>query len=84
MVDANRKIRALSAAQLKSERDVGEWLRGIIAEAIREKSREILIKPLPEGAAVSFKKDTFFMSVTFPYLRSCTMTLRFCCSVCQK
>ncbi|HET6267979.1 MAG TPA: ATPase, T2SS/T4P/T4SS family [Acidobacteriota bacterium] len=62
VVDANRKIRALSAAQLKSERDVGEWLRGIIAEAIREKSREILIKPLPEGAAVSFKKDTFFMS----------------------
>lgn len=62
VVDAQKKIKALTAAQLENERDIGEWLRGIIAEAIKEKSREILIKPEADGASVSFKKDTFFLS----------------------
>ncbi|HJZ13041.1 MAG TPA: ATPase, T2SS/T4P/T4SS family, partial [Acidobacteriota bacterium] len=62
IVDAKKQIKALAVAQLKSERDVGEWLRSIIAEAIKEKSREILIQPDAEKASVLFKKDTFFLS----------------------
>lgn len=62
VVDQQKKIKPLTVNQLKNERDVGEWLRSIIAEAIKEKSREILIKPETEGASVSFRKDTFFLS----------------------
>jgi type IV pilus assembly protein PilB len=59
VVDANKKIRPLALAALKNERDVGEWLRSIVAEAIREKSREILIKPETDGASIAYRKDTF-------------------------
>ncbi|HSE43154.1 MAG TPA: ATPase, T2SS/T4P/T4SS family, partial [Acidobacteriota bacterium] len=59
VVDATKKIRPLASAQLKNEKDVGEWLRSIVAEAIREKSREILIKPEADNATISFRKDTF-------------------------
>ncbi|PWT93361.1 MAG: hypothetical protein C5B54_01955 [Acidobacteria bacterium] len=62
IVDNSKKIKPLAAAQLKNERDVGEWLRSIIAEAIKEKSREVLLKPDPDGASVSLKKDTFYLS----------------------
>lgn len=62
VVDANKKIKPLGISQLKNERDVGEWLRSIVAEAIKEKSREILMKPEADGASVSLKKDTFFLS----------------------
>jgi type IV pilus assembly protein PilB len=59
VMDLTKKIKPLAPAQLKNERDVGEWLRGIVAEAIREKSREILIKPETDGASVSYRKDMF-------------------------
>lgn len=62
VVDQQKKIKPLTVSQLKNERDVGEWLRSIIAEAIKEKSREILIKPEADGASVSFRKDTFYLS----------------------
>ncbi|HSP06989.1 MAG TPA: ATPase, T2SS/T4P/T4SS family [Acidobacteriota bacterium] len=62
VVDQQKRIKPLTANQLKNERDVGEWLRSIVAEAIKDKSREILIKPEPDGATVSFRKDTFFLS----------------------
>jgi type IV pilus assembly protein PilB len=62
VIDTAKKIKPLAAFQLVNERDVGEWLRSIVAEAIKEKSREILIKPESDGASVSFKKDTFFLS----------------------
>lgn len=62
VIDTQKKIKPLAAFQLVNERDVGEWLRSIIAEAIKEKSREILIRPESDGASVSFKKDTFFLS----------------------
>ncbi len=58
IVDEQKKIKALPLPQLKQE-DAGEWLRSIIAVAIKEKSREILIKPGEDGSRVSFKKDTF-------------------------
>lgn len=62
VLDAQRKIKPLAPSQLKNERDVGEWLRSIIAEAIKEKSREILLKPDADGAAVSLKRDVFYLS----------------------
>lgn len=62
VLDKQKKIKPLTVSQLKNERDVGEWLRSVIAEAIKEKSREILFRPEADGAAVLFRKDTFFMS----------------------
>ena len=62
IVDSARKIKPLAPAQLKNEKDIGEWLRSMIAEAIREKSREILIKPEAEGASIAYRKDTFIPS----------------------
>lgn len=62
VVDQQKKVKPLTVSQLKNERDVGEWLRSIVAEAIKEKSREILIKPEADGASVSFRKDTFYLS----------------------
>ncbi len=67
VMDAAKKIKPLAPAQLKNERDVGEWLRSIVAEAIREKSREILIKPEAEGANISYRKDMFSpANITLP------------------
>lgn len=62
VVDQQKRVKPLTVSQLKNERDVGEWLRSIVAEAIKEKSREILIKPEADGASVSFRKDTFYLS----------------------
>ncbi len=62
VVDSQRKIKPLAPVQLKNEKDIGEWLRSIVAEAIREKSREILVKPEAEGASISYRKDTFIPS----------------------
>jgi type IV pilus assembly protein PilB len=62
VVDSVRKIKPLAPVQLKNERDVGEWLRSMIAEAIREKSREILIKPEADGARIAYRKDAFVAS----------------------
>jgi type II secretory ATPase GspE/PulE/Tfp pilus assembly ATPase PilB-like protein len=62
VVDFSQKVKAPAFSQLKTERDVGEWLRGIIAEAIKEKSREILIQPESDGASILFRKETFFLS----------------------
>src|SRR3990172_7562816 len=59
IVDTARQIKAAAAPQLKNERDVGEWLRSIIAEAIKEKSREILIRPDVQNTSVLFKKQAF-------------------------
>lgn len=58
IIDEQKSIKALTLSQLKGE-DAGEWLRSIVAVAIKEKSREILIKPGKDGSLVSFKKDTF-------------------------
>ncbi len=62
VVDKQKRIQPLAAGQLKNEKDVGEWLRSIIADAIKDKSREILVKPEADGSTVSFRKDTFFLS----------------------
>ena len=62
VIDAKKQIKALAVAQLTNEQDVGEWLRSIVAEAIKEKSREILIQPEPEGASVLFKREAFLLS----------------------
>jgi type II secretory ATPase GspE/PulE/Tfp pilus assembly ATPase PilB-like protein len=62
ILDSSRGIKPFTPLQLKDETDAGEWLRAVIAEAIKEKSREILIKPESAGASVSFKRDNFFAS----------------------
>lgn len=62
VVDASKNIKPLAPSQLRNERDVGEWLRSIVAEAIKSRSREILIKPEAEGSSVYFRRDTFFLS----------------------
>jgi type II secretory ATPase GspE/PulE/Tfp pilus assembly ATPase PilB-like protein len=71
VIDSAKSVKALAPSQLKQEADAGEWLRSIITEAIREKSREILIKPDPRGASISFKRDTFFPSELFLDSRHC-------------
>ncbi len=58
ITDARKGIKALTPVQLKNVGDVGERLRSMIAEAIKEKVREILIKPEADRADVYFKKDS--------------------------
>ncbi len=62
IVDAAKNLKALAPGQLKNELDVGEWFRSIVAEAIREKSREILIQPEAGGSSIYFKKESFQFS----------------------
>jgi type II secretory ATPase GspE/PulE/Tfp pilus assembly ATPase PilB-like protein len=50
-------IKPLAVAQLKPETKIGERLRSIIAEAIREKFREVWLKPEADGAAVFFRRE---------------------------
>jgi|GEM_PF-3181144 len=62
IVDSKRSIKALTGGQLKKDAHIGERLRSIIAEAIKEKCREIIIKPQAERSLVLFKKDVFKQS----------------------
>jgi type IV pilus assembly protein PilB len=62
ITDSKRMIKALTGAQLKKDAHIGERLRSIIAEAIKEKFREILIKPQTEQTTVFFKKDAIKQS----------------------
>ncbi len=62
IVDSGKNLKALAPAQLKNELDVGEWFRSIVAEAIRQKSREILIQPEAGGSSIYFKRDSFQLS----------------------
>ncbi len=62
VADSRKGIKALSSGQLKNETHVGERLRSMIAEAIREKFREILVKPEADHTIVYFKKETLKQS----------------------
>ena len=58
IADSRKGIKAPAPGQLKNESHIGERLRSIIAEAIKEKFREILIKPDADHTGVFFKKET--------------------------
>ncbi|MCI0603959.1 Flp pilus assembly complex ATPase component TadA [bacterium] len=62
IADSRKGIKALTSGQLKNETHVGERFRSMIAEAIKEKFREILIKPEADQAVVYFKKETLKQS----------------------
>lgn len=57
--DSRKNIKPLAPAQLKQDAEIGDRLRSLIAEAIKEKSREILIKPEPDQTQIFFKKEAF-------------------------
>jgi type IV pilus assembly protein PilB len=58
IADSRKGIKALTPGQLKNDTHIGERLRSIIAEAIKEKFREILVKPEADRNMVHFKKET--------------------------
>ena len=62
VADSRKGIKALTPGQLKNETHVGERLRSMIAEAIKEKFREILLKPESNQTVVYFKKETLKQS----------------------
>ena len=60
--DGRTGIKPLTQSQLKNVPDIGERLRSMIAEAIKEKFREILLKPEADHTTVYFKKDSLKLS----------------------
>ncbi|MGH9858250.1 MAG: ATPase, T2SS/T4P/T4SS family, partial [Acidobacteriota bacterium] len=62
ITDTKAGIKALTAGQWKSAISSGERLRSLIAEAIKEKFRQILIHPNAEQSVVYFKKDALKQS----------------------
>lgn len=62
LTDSKAGIQALTAGQWKSATSAGERLRSLIAEAIKEKFRQILINPNAEQTTVFFKKDVLKQS----------------------
>lgn len=57
VIDIKKEIKPLMSSQWQSGTTGGERLRSVIAEAIKEKFREILLLPDPEQTEVYFKKD---------------------------
>jgi type IV pilus assembly protein PilB len=62
ITDTKKMIKALTGPQMKKDTHIGERLRSMIAEAIKEKFREIQIKPQTERTVVFFKKDVLKQS----------------------
>jgi type IV pilus assembly protein PilB len=59
VLDSRKNIKALNPGQLNESSKSSDRLRSIIAEAIHEKCRGIVIKPQSSRTAVFFKKETF-------------------------